>query len=152
MQKSYQLIKITSSNHWQAYHHIRRKVLWENRGKTNYDDQHADEHLPNHHPLLLLLNNEPIGTTRLDDLKNGCGVVRLVAISDDFQKSGHGRQLSLFVENFARGLGIKTLYVNAAPEALGFYKKTGWEPYEWDANELAGIAEDCVQMRKILNG
>jgi N-acetylglutamate synthase-like GNAT family acetyltransferase len=152
MQKSYQLIKVTASNHWQAYHNIRRKVLWENRGKTNYDDKHPDEHLPNHHPLLLLLNDEPIGTTRLDDLKNGIGVVRLVAISDDFQKSGHGRQLSLLVEDFARALGIKTLYVNAAPEALGFYKKMDWELYKWNPEELTGIAADCIQMRKILNG
>jgi N-acetylglutamate synthase-like GNAT family acetyltransferase len=151
MQISYQLIKVTASNNWQAYHNIRRKVLWENRGKINYDDNHADEHLPNHHPLLLLLNHEPIGTTRLDDFKNGTGAVRLVAISDHFQKSGHGRQLSILVENYACALGIKTLYVNAAPEAFGFYKKLGWELYEWDSEELLGIAEDCIQMRKILN-
>jgi N-acetylglutamate synthase-like GNAT family acetyltransferase len=150
MQKTYQLIKVTTSNHWLAYHSTRRKVLWENQGKTNYDDKHEDEYLPNHHPLLLLLDNLPIGTTRLDDFKNGFGAVRLVAISDDFQKRGHGRQLSSLVEDYARNLGIKTLYVNAAPDALEFYKKLGWEFYEWDAEELTGIAEDCQQMRKIL--
>lgn len=151
MQKSYELIKVTDSNHWQAYHDIRRQVLWENRGKRGYDDKHGDETLPNHHPLLLLLNNTPIGTTRLDDFTDGHGVVRLVAISDVFQRRGHGRQLSSLVEEFARSLGIKTLYVNAAPEALGFYKKLGWEFYEWDADELTGIAGDCRQMRKILD-
>lgn len=151
MQKNYDLIKVTATNHWQAYHDIRQKVLWENRGKQDYDDKHEDEYLPNHHPLLLLLNNVPIGTTRLDDFNDGYGAVRLVAISDDFQRSGHGRQLSSLVEEYARRLGIKTLYVNAAPEALGFYKKLGWEFYDWDADELTGIAEDCRQMRKILD-
>ena len=151
MQKSYELIKVTPSNHWRAYHDIRRKVLWENRGKHDYDEKHADETLSNHHPLLLLLNNNPIGTTRLDDFKNGYAAVRLVAISEDFQRSGHGRRLSSLVEEYARSLGIKTLYVNAAPEALGFYKKLGWEFFEWDADELTGIAEDCRQMRKILD-
>jgi N-acetylglutamate synthase-like GNAT family acetyltransferase len=150
MQKTYQLVKVTTSNHWQAYHDIRRQILWENRGKTDYDNKHKDEYLPDHHPLLLLLNNVPIGTTRLDDFKDGHGAVRLVAISGAFQKSGHGRQLSSLVENYARNLGIKTLYVNAAPEALGFYKKLGWEFYEWDTEELTDIAEDCEQMRKIL--
>ena len=150
MQKTYQLVKVTVSDHWQAYHGIRQKVLWENRGKMGYDDKHQDEYLPHHHPLLLLLNNEPIGTTRLDNLRNGFAVVRLVAIADAFQKKGHGRQLSALVENYARDLGINTLYVNAAPEALGFYKKLGWEPHEWDPEELTDIAEDCVQMRKIL--
>ena len=150
MQNNYELVKVTAPNHWKAYHDIRRKVLWENRGKLDYNDRHADEYLPENHPLLLLLNNNPIGTTRLDDLNDGCGVVRLVAITDDFQRSGHGRQLSSLVEKYARGLGIKTLYVNAAPEALGFYEKLGWKYYEWDAEELSGIAEDCRQMRKIL--
>jgi N-acetylglutamate synthase-like GNAT family acetyltransferase len=151
VQKNYELIKVTASNHWRAYHDICGQVLWVNRGKQDYDDKHADEHLPNHHPLLLLLNNIPIVTTRLDDFNDGCGVVRLVAISDDFQKSGHGRQLSFLVEEYARSLGIKTLYVNAAPEDLGFYKKLAWEFYEWDADELIGIAEDCRQMRKNLD-
>ena len=150
MQKSYQLIKVTASNHWHDYHAIRRKVLWENRGKTTYNDKHADEYLPNHHPLLLLFDNISIGTTRLDDFGNGFGAVRLVAIADKFQGNGHGRQLSSLFEDYARNLGIKTLYVNAASEALEFYKKLGWEFYEWDAEELAGIADDCQQMRKIL--
>ena len=150
MKSNYQLIKITTPNHWQAYHDIRRKVLWENLGKTNYDDKHKDEYLQGNHPLLLLLNDVPIGTTRLDEFKESCGVARLVAIADDVQKSGHGRKLCSLVEDYARNLGIKTLYVNAAPEALEFYKKLGWGFYEWDAEELIGIAEDCQQMRKIL--
>lgn len=150
MPRSYQLIQVSDPNHWQAYHDIRRKVLWENRGKTGYDDKHQDESLPDHHPLLLMLNGEHIGTTRLDDLKNGTGIVRLVAIADPFQKNGHGRQLSALVEDYARALGIKTLYVNAAPEALGFYQKLGWEPYKWDLEELTDIAVDCIQMRKFL--
>lgn len=124
--------------------------MWENRGQTTYDDKHEDEHVANHHPLLLLLDDFAIGTTRLDDLGDGCGVVRLVAILDEFQKSGHGRRLSSLVENYAQNLGIKTLYVNAVPEALGFYGKLGWEFYEWDAKELIGIAEECQQMRKSL--
>jgi N-acetylglutamate synthase-like GNAT family acetyltransferase len=150
MPDNYELVRISAKNDWQAYHDIRRKVLWENRGRTNYDDTHKDEYLPDHHLLLFMLNDIPIGTTRLDDLKNGFGVVRLVAISDEFQGKGHGRQLASSVENHARGLGIKTLYVNAAPEALGYYKKLGWEFYQWHTEELTGIAEDCKQMRKIL--
>ena len=150
MKNPYQLIKINSSSHWQSYHEIRRKVLWENRGKTDYDDKFADEYMPNHHPLLLLLNDIPIGTTRLDDIRNGTGIVRLVAIANDFQRKGHGRHLSSLVETYALSLGVKILHVNAAPEALEFYKKLGWESYEWDKEELTGIAEDCMQMRKIL--
>jgi N-acetylglutamate synthase-like GNAT family acetyltransferase len=150
MRDNYELVRISAENDWRAYHDIRRKVLWENRGRVNYNDKHTDEYLPDHHPLLFMLNDIPIGTTRLDDLKNGFGVVRLVAISDEFQGKGHGRQLAFSVDNYAQGLGIKTLHVNAAPEALGYYKKLGWEFYQWHAEKLTGIAEDCKQMRKIL--
>ena len=150
MKNNYELIRVSTNHDWQAYHDIRRKVLWENRGRTSYDDKHKDEYLPDHHPLLFKLNDIPIGTTRLDDLKNGFGAVRLVAISDEFQRKGHGRQFAFSVDNYAQGLGIKILYVNAAPEALEYYKKLGWEFYQWHAEKLTGIAEDCKQMRKIL--
>jgi hypothetical protein len=47
-------------------------------------------------------------------------------------------------------LGMQTLYVNAASEAVGYYRALGWEPYEWDRSQLTGIASNCVQMRKNL--
>ncbi len=55
------------------------------------------------------------------------------------------------VENYAKNLGIKTLYVRAAPDALVYYKKMGWEYFVWEQSELTGIAEDNGQMRKLLN-
>jgi hypothetical protein len=47
-------------------------------------------------------------------------------------------------------LGINTLLVNAAPEAVGYYQKLGWEAYIWDEPELSGIAAGATQMRKSL--
>lgn len=141
---------MTAERDWDEYHSIRRKVLWERRGLTNYDEKHADEYKTANHPLLLRLSGRAIGTVRLDDFGNGTGAVRLVAIESEFQGQGHGRTLSEFVENYARGLGILTLYVNAAPEAVGYYEKLGWTPEIWDKAELVGIASECLQMRKRL--
>ncbi len=76
--------------------------------------------------------------------------MRLVAVDERFQRQGHGRVLAAMVEDYARNLGIRTLFVNAAPEAIVFYEKLGWERFSWDSNELVGIAADCVQMKKIL--
>jgi N-acetylglutamate synthase-like GNAT family acetyltransferase len=129
---------------------MRRKVLWERRGLVNYDENHADEYKTANHPLLLKLNGRAIGTVRLDDFGNGTGAIRLVAIESEFQRQGHGRVLSDLVEKYARRLGIKTLYVNAAPEAVGYYAKLGWTPEIWDKAELAGIASECLQMSKRL--
>jgi N-acetylglutamate synthase-like GNAT family acetyltransferase len=78
--------------------------------------------------------------------------VRLVAIAIGAQRQGHGRALSVLVEDYARRLGINTLFVNAAPEAAGYYEKMGWEACIWDETELTGIAAGATQMRKSLFG
>ncbi len=141
---------MTAERDWYEYHSIRRRVLWERRGLTNYDETHADEYSTANHPLLLRLSGRAIGTVRIDDFGNGTGAVRLVAIEPELQGQGHGRVLSTFVENYARRLGILTLYVNAAPEAVGYYAKLGWTPEIWDKAELVGIASECLQMSKRL--
>ena len=146
----YELIEATSNDDWQAYHKIRREVLWEARGRTSYSTEHPDEHAKNNHPLLLKFQGYPIGTTRLDDLRNGTGIVRLVAITQNAQAQGHGRKLSELVEIYAQTLNLKILFVNAAPEALGYYQKLGWAFFVWDESERVGIASDCIQMKKHL--
>ncbi len=144
----YELIKVRAEHDWQEYHSLRRRVLWEQRGLTNYDETHADEYKATNHPFLLKLDGRAIGTVRLDDFGNGAGAVRLVAIEPNLQRQGHGRALSEYVENYARRLGITTLYVNAAPEAIGYYEQLGWKPDVWDEAELVGIASHCRQMSK----
>jgi len=146
----YKLIKIVIESDWRDYHSLRRKVLWDARDRSGYDENHRDEYVPTNHPLLLKLDGRSIGMTRLDDFGNGNGAVRLVAVAVDVQRRGHGRVLSALVESYARRLGIGTLLVNAAPEAVGYYEKMGWEHYAWDSGELAGIASDCIQMRRVL--
>lgn len=141
---------MASESDWRDYHTIRREVLWEARGRTGYNDRDRDEYIPANHPLLLKLHRRPIGTTRLDDFGNGTGAVRLVAIVGDLQMRGHGRKLGELVEDYARSLGMTMLFVNAAPEAVGYYEKLGWHRFMWDETEPSGIASDAIQMTKSL--
>ena len=144
---SYELVKISDKRDWAQYHEIRRITLFEEKGRVNvYDPNHADEYLENNHPLLLKFKGDGIGTTRLDDRKDGTGIVRLVAIKSAMHGHGHGRKLSQLTQEYAKTLGMNTLYVNAAPEAIEYYKATGWKPFPWDPSELTGIAKDCIQM------
>jgi GNAT superfamily N-acetyltransferase len=147
---SYELVKVTTESDWREYHSLRRHVLWEARGQSGYDDKRPGEYVATNTPLLLKLNGRPIGTTRLDHLGDRRAVVRLVAVAADVQRQGHGRILSELVEGYARRLGVNTLLVNADPDAVGFYKKLGWETHVWDETELTGIASDCTQMTKAL--
>jgi N-acetylglutamate synthase-like GNAT family acetyltransferase len=142
----YELIEVADENEWRDYHAIRREVLWEARGRTGYNNKHGDEYLPANHPLLLRLDGRAIGTTRLDDFGNGTGVVRLVAIVTDLQRRGHGRKLAEMVEAYARSRGMTRLFVNVAPDAVGYYEKLGWQRFSWDETELSGIAAGTIQM------
>ena len=136
---------------WRAFHAIREAVLFIGRGRIGiYDRNHPDDAAPQNQCLLLKLDGRPIGTVRLDDFGDGSGCVRLVAITEPEQGRGHGRVLSALCEARMRALGVHTLTVNAAPEAVGFYEKTGWRRRVWDPAELAGFSKDCVQMTKAL--
>ena len=147
----YTLTEVSDPLDWRSYHAIRRQELFEARGRHGmYDENYPDEYMPDKHHYLLKLDGRPLGTTRLDIRGDGACVFRLVAITADAQGAGHGRVLGRMVEDWARAYGAHTALVNAAPTAVGYYEKTGWERHVWDASELTSIASDCIQMRKAL--
>ena len=124
---------------WQAYHGIRRRVFhlpWP-----------EDPISPNCHPLLLLLEDRPIGAIQVDDLQNRTAALRLVAVDPAFQGSGHGRAMLERAEQFVRELGCSRAVVYATPEAAGFYQTVGYEEEDWDEVCMGGI----VQMLKNLD-
>ena len=146
----YELRVVRSPEDWQAMHDIRRAELFapgRHGDEIVYDENHpADRDLGNV-PYVLLLDGMPIGVTRLDR-RGEIGVVRLVAIIRDRQGEGHGRVLSQLVDAEARQFGITRLQVNAHPDAVGYYERTGWHREEWDPAELVGLAVRAVQMVK----
>lgn len=144
----YSLVRVAEASDRQVYHAIRRSSLWEERGRVGYDDARPEELFPNHHALLLMRDEAGIGTTRLDDLGNGTGIVRLVAITAPLRRNGHGRVLDAMVADYARALGLGRLFVSAASDAEGFYSSTGWIRLTRDAPVLLGQAEGFVPMTK----
>ncbi|MGX5843369.1 GNAT family N-acetyltransferase [Mesorhizobium sp. ArgA1] len=127
-----QLKRVESDGDWAAYHGIRKRVLWEDRGLEGYDERHPDDRLADNHPLLLMHDESPVGTARLDVVDQRLGIVRLVAIEAGLQRRGLGRILMRQVEIYARGLGLVRLEVNAARDAEGFYQRLGWETVHSD--------------------
>src|SRR4029453_14045577 len=85
-----------------AYHEIRRRVLFEARGRYGvYDPHRPDETAPGHFPRLLLYAGDPIGVVRID-VAGSTAILRRVAIRADVQRRGHGRMLIALVEQFAK--------------------------------------------------
>src|SRR5262245_39193415 len=89
-----------SEEEWRACHAIRRKVLFENRGKAEvYSEDHPDDRKPGNHPLVLVYEGEIIGVLRID-VSGSVAMLRRVAIRDDLQRLGHGRVLLRLAEAF----------------------------------------------------
>src|SRR5215510_14502358 len=121
----YELKTPSNAEEWQAYHSIRRKVLFENRGQVGvYDENHPDEHREGNYPLLLVLDGEAIGVIRVD-INGNRAIFRRVAIREDLQREGHGRILLILAESFAQEKGCLHIWSDVALDAVGFYERCG---------------------------
>jgi len=122
-----ELVRITNPQQWRAYHDIRRRVLYEERGRSGvYDESHPDDRLADNHALLLIVDGCPRATVRLDLVGSGRAIVRTVAVEVEHQRRGLGRTLLKRMEKYARAQGVEVLEVNSAPDAVEFYARLGW--------------------------
>jgi len=139
---TYELTKVETPSDWAAYHAIRREVLFEARGKWDYDPEFPDDRKPENLPLLLKADGAALGTVRLDMRPGRIAIVRLVAIKTEHQRHGHAAALLHRMEDTARSLDVAELRVFAAAEAAEFYRRKGFEmPYSTPI--IAGAALSC---------
>lgn len=111
---------------WEAYHNIRRTVLFERRGFIGvYDAVHPDEAAPGNHPLLLLVDGDPVGTIRVD-LSADVAIFRRVAVREAMQRRGHGRSMVRLAERFARERGTRRVLSHVDRGAIEFYERCGY--------------------------
>ena len=145
-----ELRAVQTDEEWAALHDIRRAVLFTpERHPKGYDENQPDDRVEGNVPHVLMLDETPIGTARLD-LRGDLAIVRIVAILPAYQRGGHGRLMEQMLTEKARELGARQLRVNPAADAVGFYEKCGWHEESWDPEELVGVAIPCVQMVKDL--
>ncbi|TBB57044.1 GNAT family N-acetyltransferase [Rhizobium ruizarguesonis] len=96
-------------------------------GVYNGNERHPDDGRPEHLPLVFVDGNECVGAVRLDLTGNGNGVVGTVAIVAERQRQGIGRAMITAAESLAMAHEAVRLEAHAAPDAVGFYYKIGWE-------------------------
>ncbi|PDT30784.1 GNAT family N-acetyltransferase [Rhizobium sp. L9] len=125
-QNDLRVVQVSTPQQWEAYHEIRRSVLFDVRGLAGYDANHPDDRMPGHLPMLLMIGSTPVGAARLDLIGDNEATVRTVAIHSDFQRRGLGRALMKGLDEFAALHGIERLMVHAARDAVGFYEALGW--------------------------
>jgi GNAT superfamily N-acetyltransferase len=143
MLDEYELRQVVSPADWEAYHRIRRTVLFEGRGRFDYNENVPDERSPNNQSLLLLYRGKYIGTVRLDYVAPDLGIIRLFAIDRPFQRAGHGQNFLSLLENHATSHGIKNLEVNAAREAVSYWQQQGFRMID-EAREFPLLGREVV--------
>jgi len=123
---TYELRSPSDSPDWDAYHAIRRRVLFERRGRMGvYDAAHPDEQKPGNHPKVLALGREVLGVIRID-LAPPQAVFRRVAVREDRQRRGLGTILLGLAEQFALQHHCKELASHVDRDAVAFYTKCGF--------------------------
>src|SRR5689334_4034743 len=127
MSDSHSLRSPETKEEWQAYHDIRRKVLFENRGRFNvYDENRSDEFAKGHYSLVLIVDGQVTGVIRVDIDDPGVAIFRRVAIRQELQRRGHGRIMLTLAERFASSKGCDSIQSFVDIDAVGFYEKCGF--------------------------
>jgi len=116
-----------AATEWSAYHAIRRRVLFELRGRGwTYNADHPDEHRPNHYPFVLWDGSVAVGAIRVD-VHDDVAVFRRVAVRDDVQRRGYGRRMLELAAQFAEQHACTRIDSHVDGDAVGFYRRCGFE-------------------------
>ena len=91
--------------------------------------------------LIMSVGSEAVAVATLDKFGDGSAAVRGVAVGNEFQRRGHGRQLIDLLVDFAKAEGVTKLCVNANPDKVGFYAEAGFAMDVWSETELASCKE-----------
>ena len=148
-EQTYLLVPVVTRDQWTAYHAIRRKVLFEDRGLFGkYDPNHPDDRKTQNHPVILTSNGAPVAAMRIDLVpERAFAILRTVAVTTEKQRQGHGRIMLSLAETYALENGCTAAAVFSANDAIRFYAKYGYELETWDP---AGSFGRGNQMKKVL--
>jgi ribosomal protein S18 acetylase RimI-like enzyme len=76
--------------------------------------------------------------------------IRGMAVLNNFQKKGFGKKLVNYCENYVKEQNSTLIWFNARENAVGFYKKLGYETIG-DAFEIKDIGAHYVMFKKLRN-
>lgn len=105
---------------------IRTKVFIEEQGiDKNVEIDGTDKDAKN---MILIVNNKPIGTSRLIVIENKMYLGR-VAILKEYRKKGYATHMIKFLLDEAKKLGYNEVFIHAQTYAKTFYEKIGFKQF-----------------------
>ena len=124
---------------------LRYKVLRKPLGMIYTEDQLAAEHDEIH--IVAVLSDAVVGVVVLKELDADTLKMRQVAVDVNYQKSGIGKEMVLFSEQFAQENGFKVIVLHARDVAKDFYLKLN---YEVVSDEFIEVGIPHYEMKKEL--
>ncbi len=142
------ILKVVDHNSpefWSAVE-LRRKVLRQPLGLDFTPEELAAEGDYIH--CVLIDDEGVVATATGTDFGDGSVKIRQVAVTNQLQGKGYGREIMLFAEGIGRQRGFHTAILHARAAVVDFYLRLGYELYDEPFVEV-GIPHR--KMRKGLN-
>ena len=138
------IIPHNSNLYWKAVD-LRTKILRIPLGLKFTQEELLKEHDQIH--FIFLQNEKVIATLALKPLNKNTMKMRQVAVDGTVQKTGIGKKLVEFSEEYARNNGYSTMECNARNVAVPFYLKLG---YKTEGDEFLEVNIPHFRMTKML--
>lgn len=123
-----QLSQPETAEEFAQYYQLRWRILRKPWGQPRGSEQDMEEASSYH--LMARDGQQVTGVARLQFPSEGTAQLRYMAVADDWQKKGVGREIVQHMEGVARQQGARQLFLHARNNALGFYQKLGYQILE----------------------
>jgi len=110
---------------FEQYYQLRWQILRQPWGQT-LGSERDDLEQESYHRMIVDENNKVLAVGRLEKTSQFVGQIRFMAVSQEAQGQGLGRQIIEALEQQSKIIGITDLSLNARENALAFYQKLGY--------------------------
>ena len=121
------IIEPTTSEEFKKYYNLRYEILRKPWGQPPGSERDDREETSIHRMFIDKKTGNALAVGRLQFNSIHEAQIRYMAVADDLQGKGLGRQIISALEDVARGRGIQRIILSARENALQFYKNNGYE-------------------------
>lgn len=113
---------------WQLadVYEIRKETFVSGQGipkECEFDEVYNDSY----RYILVLLNNEPVATARINVRQKAFAKIERVAVKPNYQHQGFGKVAIEGAEAWIRELGYQKIVITSQEKAVGFYQRLNYE-------------------------
>lgn len=154
----FELRRPRSESEWAAYHSIRERGFYVPLGLDKefgpYDPGFPDQFRSDYTPLVMVRNGIVVATMGFQDMGDGLGQVRAVAVEPACQRRGYGSVMLTMAEDWARRHGFQRIWVRAHETAVMFYARCAYT-YGAASDLETGespVADSVVMAKRLASG